>query len=579
LQQYPKISLLLALAFSAGSLAGAAGAPAPTARPSAAATPPSRAAARPRAPAIPRDMDPVEQNALTRSALLLSRGQHAQALTMLKSLAVPTMTHLYVDLSVVPPAVRPSYLSAVGAAVHSWNAALPAALRFSLVDQPADAELTLAFQRDVARVDSGQARLQDEDGGADLLTTDPPGASSRTETILIATQVPYTTDLHSAASITHLAAQALGRYLGLPATPDASSVMGPDTRNPDVLLRPASSDVERVKAIQASRQALIAAAQRGVTLYLPQPVMVVREVQLDAGKVERGDDAHFVFQVQNTGDAPLEIAVRPNCGCTVANFDHEIAPGAEGKIAADVHTAAFRGRILKSAELTSNDLEHPHVTLLMGADIQSLLEVLPTDVPVVFLKDGGATTEPIKVRVRAGDPLEITGIQSSAAYATATAEPAGTDNGSRLYNINLTVGPAAPLGRAALTLTLSTSSPREPQDNVAVLIEKGIVATPVSLFLGSINPRVTLPITQVAILNKHDGAFHIKNIDSGDPHLQVKQDMVQDGTEYRLTVSYTGGWPNGAVQDKITIQTDDPIQPTIEIPVIASVVTTPTPAG
>ena len=45
-----------------------------------------------------------------------------------------------------------------------------------------------------------------------------------------------------------------------------------------------------------------------------------------------------------------------------------------------------------------------------------------------------------------------------------------------------------------------------------------------------------------------------------------------DHSQVRLTLAYRGGWPPGFARTQVTVETDDPRQPKIEIPVFANVV-------
>jgi hypothetical protein len=80
-------------------------------------------------------------------------------------------------------------------------------------------------------------------------------------------------------------------------------------------------------------------------------------------------------------------------------------------------------------------------------------------------------------------------------------------------------------------------------------------------------------------LTKSDGAFRVEKVESDDPNLKVEQEAVREGAEYRLTLRYGGGWSPGTVRSKITVNTSDPRQPRIEIPVVASVVAAATSAS
>ena len=58
-----------------------------------------------------------------------------------------------------------------------------------------------------------------------------------------------------------------------------------------------------------------------------------------AARHEPGSPMQFVFHFKNGGTAPLQISkVKPSCGCLVADYDREIAPGGAGTISATFDT-------------------------------------------------------------------------------------------------------------------------------------------------------------------------------------------------------------------------------------------------
>ena len=46
---------------------------------------------------------------------------------------------------------------------------------------------------------------------------------------------------------------------------------------------------------------------------------------------------------------------------------------------------------------------------------------------------------------------------------------------------------------------------------------------------------------------------------------------MRDGAEYRVTVTYAGGWDATTQRHTLSVTTDDPKQPVIEIPVQAAI--------
>jgi predicted Zn-dependent protease len=526
---------------------------------------------RPKAPPIPREMQETERAALTQAALALSRGQFDQAAAQIKPLLPPPAIQVWVDWAPVPRADRAAWRQAVQQAVHEWNLGLNGELRFQLTPQEEAADLRLFFDKNVAQIRLGQAQLvcseeRMETGGGSVLRR---AAQAR-----IALNVPYTEETHSAASIGHLAGQALGIYLGLAPSPNIEDLMGPDTHTQAVPLKPSGQNLQMVRQIQQARRQLLDYAARRVEVYLPKAVLTVDRSEIDAGDVQRGDNAHYVFNLKNTGDAPLEIEAKPNCGCTVANYDKVIPPGGEGKIEADMHTAGFRGRVLKLIDVSSNDLEKPKMSLHLLANVLSVVQVLPAETLVIPLKADGPTVKELEIRTAGKEPVEINRVTCGVPYAEAKLDPMPAGNGEgRAYKLTLTIRPEAPRGRSAFLVTAFTSSPREPQVNITAICDKGILAVPMSIFMGAITPSTVLPLTQYVTLMKSDGEFHLRKVVNDDPHLEIQQETLKEGAQYRLTVRYKGGWPTGMVRSKITVETDDPQQPRVEIPVLASVQT------
>jgi hypothetical protein len=75
------------------------------------------------------------------------------------------------------------------------------------------------------------------------------------------------------------------------------------------------------------------------------PKMVLNEQLVDFKDVTEGKDISHSFQVFNEGDETLKIEqVKPDCSCSVVQFDRLIPPNKQGKIRVKVDTKGFEGR-------------------------------------------------------------------------------------------------------------------------------------------------------------------------------------------------------------------------------------------
>jgi Protein of unknown function (DUF1573) len=134
--------------------------------------------------------------------------------------------------------------------------------------------------------------------------------------------------------------------------------------------------------------------------------------------------AHYQFE--NVGKTPVHIdSVKTSCGCTVASLkSNDIAPGEKGEIVATLNIGDRVGMQTKAITVTTNDPAQPRVSLVLKADVPTLLEVRPL---FIFWN----TTEPLnpkEINVIAPADSPVTGITatSSVPAISAKVEPSKT---------------------------------------------------------------------------------------------------------------------------------------------------------
>lgn len=293
----------------------------------------------------------------------------------------------------------------------------------------------------------------------------------------------------------------------------------------------------------------------------------VRE-EVDLGEIARGKKARFEFRIRNTGKAPLSIELRPNCSCTVPTYDKVIAPGAVGRVVADLTTTGLKGYVTKTLSVKTNDPRRPTAGLYMIATIISVVDIEPSENFVMPLGDVGETVKRLTVRFRKGEAAEILDAVSTLPALNAVLEPLQAIDGRKAYKLTLTAAPTMPVGAYQARVTLRTSSATEPEIHLNIRCEKGIVATPPSIYLGVIAPKPAKPLVRMVTLKRHVGAVRVLKVTCSDPNLKVATRKLTDQS-WRLTVTYVSGWTEGWVQRSIVVETDDTRQPRITIPVIA----------
>ena len=89
------------------------------------------------------------------------------------------------------------------------------------------------------------------------------------------------------------------------------------------------------------------------------------------------------------------------------------------------------------------------------------------------------------------------------------------------------------------------------------------------LFYGLLPNEIKAPVQAALTLTRRPRPFHVKSISVDDPKLAPRLETVREGAEYRVTVTYAGGWGPGLKRQMLTVTTDDPVQPTLQIPIQA----------
>lgn len=200
------------------------------------------------------------------------------------------------------------------------------------------------------------------------------------------------------------------------------------------------------------------------------PRMKIVTDSRDLGVVTQGEVVSVSFEIANTGDSPLEIQVQPTCGCTIADFDRSIDPGATGLVKADLDTAGFRGQIRKTLLVTSNDPVSPSASLEVAADVRPVLEVSPK--PLVRIETDQGRSASSSVSIKAADPaggaFSVTSVEPSQPWVRATVTAVSGDGPSR-YDIQLEVTADAPAGILNVPVVVHTDHPKAPTLDLRVV--------------------------------------------------------------------------------------------------------------
>jgi len=326
---------------------------------------------------------------------------------------------------------------------------------------------------------------------------------------------------------------------------------------------------------QAQPQAAAQKAPEG-----PRPVIDITEKIKDFGTVAKGEKLRAVFEVRNTGNAPLEVTqVRPTCGCTVASFDHTIPPGGTGKITAEVDTTGFSGPVSKAVLVFSNDPATPQVNVVIKADVRAFIEVLPR--PLVIFRNvlqGEPATEKLVLLAADGSDFKVEGAESSGGpyqltYKQMEEKERVPERKGSQWELTVTVPANAPEGMLNHKLVVKTNAPkaREVTINVTGAVRPVVQVIPAQVNFGTVGGDALVGQNFLVVNNRQGAELQLSDVKVDNANFSTEVIPLQAGQRYQVAVSMKAGVPKGTQKATVTITTSDPLRKLLEVPVQAVV--------
>jgi len=307
------------------------------------------------------------------------------------------------------------------------------------------------------------------------------------------------------------------------------------------------------------------------------PMLVVPSKIVDIGTVAQGVTVDAVFDLVNEGDTKLVIkAVRPTCGCTVADFEPEIAPGATGQIKAKLDTKDFAGPVSKSILVMTDDPQNPTVTLVIKADIRPFVEILPRP----LIRFNAVLNEPMNQTfiVVGADPeqtLKIKSVESSVPFIATSVRQLGEDElvkgkSKSQYEVTISLTDDTPVGPVNAVLSVNTDLKEAPTVPVKVygVVRALIHVTPAQVQFGSVESKTRPGRNLIVVNNRTDGTrIEITGATIDDPAFAAQVATIEEGRRYQVTVTVKADADPGSRDATLTLSTTDKDFPSVTVPV------------
>jgi hypothetical protein len=279
------------------------------------------------------------------------------------------------------------------------------------------------------------------------------------------------------------------------------------------------------------------------------------------------------FVISNVGSATLEnIKAQPSCGCTTTKPKiDKLAPGESTDLPFTVNVGMPRGHLEKHITVTSNDPQEPSVNLTLKADIVPTFDVIPPNIGLGNIHQGETTNITVEIKRLDGKPLGLTRAESG----NPSIHPKlGTVEGSNQV-VELTVEIVAGGSPHVVNDQVRLYAGDAPQPAIVIPVNARIVgdisARPEAQFWGIVDPdnwpgahpeQATRKFTIVS--NKPDANFEIKKATTDLAGVTVSYSAIVTGKTYEVVATLDKA-PKQSERGKITLETNLPSQPTLEL--------------
>jgi hypothetical protein len=310
-----------------------------------------------------------------------------------------------------------------------------------------------------------------------------------------------------------------------------------------------------------------------------QPKAVAVDPIKDVGTIPKGDKVNHDFEIRNDGGAPLEISdVRPACGCTVASFDKSIAPGKSGKVHVLFDTATFNGPVAKGVTVYTNDPANPQLELTLRAKVEPYIAMKPGYARYTIVR-GEAREGTIVQTLYAPDGTQMDVVKVDSPWPYLKVGFREAQEGERLpdvkvkqWRVETTLSSEAPVGPLAGMVTVHTNHSKQKLVEIPVsgFVRPVLAVTPAKADFG-----------RIELKEPHRRAFSIKNfatepikvigVDPPGQGLEAKVESLEEGRNYVVRLTLDPGMPKGPFHNKLTIHTDSPKSPILEVELTGTV--------
>ena len=324
---------------------------------------------------------------------------------------------------------------------------------------------------------------------------------------------------------------------------------------------------------------LISTVGMGTVPALAGPKAEIVPLQLELGTIDEGGSYERFVEVKNVGDGVLILEdVKTSCGCTAAAVDgvSELKAGQSQKVKVTFNSKGMEGAIKKMVHIMTNDPEHKDVEVTLVADVHVPVRFEPKSITLDSINPKNGAERKITLMADPDLKLEVkeakalggrTMNQPSELFEVTHSEKKVVENKDR-YDFVVKLRPGAkPQKVNESLLVLTNLGPG--RDSLKVRIFGDLVGRLSFNVQYGVIPQTETgaeAVRDVEVLAK-EGTFKVLKAEV--PDSPVKVEIIPDpaGTKTTLRLKYVGEQPGTNGIRTLHVETDDPDQKFLEVPV------------
>lgn len=504
------------------------------------------------------------QELIQRATTHLEKGEFAKAAAV-RNLMPSGSLIVQWDDSTVPAKSRPAFIRGRNAAVEAWRRYYPE-LKVSFA---AKGQVKVTFVQNLPP----EAGEKTPAGAVFLEDFDPQGPVI--EAVIALKRSAASTPI-TEREVRNEFAYAMGRFFGLERQFASSSVMNraDGMYAMDTTLIPGVAAAAKKNVAISDLIGKYAKEKQKVKAVAPRYQSDVKALTQPKPSVIQGDIVSWTMSVTNTGSGVLNLRFVPDCSCFSVSAPATVAAGKTELVTIYSSTREFPGEFSKSIYLYTNDPEASVTRIPVNMQVTPRYELVGTSRNRIYVTEDSSFKSTFYFVPR-GAPLDLTaarlvGIAGIAEVEPWTGElpgaPGKTEKG---YKVVVLASTELQPGRYGATLVLESKEKGWEQIQYGFEVQRGIASFPSSAYLGII-PKKT-PARVTVTITKPGHMFSLTGASCDVPNVRVVYTKGKPMEEHQVTIEFDGMDTSGLIDGTLRLQTNDPKQPEIFIPVTGSI--------